>query len=105
MLKDVAVAVGGLVPDALKPSEADPGIINELFPKGAKAMGGSITAGNWLVGERGPEIVSVGGSGYVTPNDMIGGSQVNITVNGNIDRPVLADMTYALRRVQMEVVT
>lgn len=66
--------------------------------KGSRAMGGPITAGNWLVGERGPEIVSVGGAGHVTPNV---GSSVNITVNGNVDRATLADLVYKQRLLQV----
>lgn len=38
----------------------------------ARAGGGPVTAGNtYLVGEDGPEIVTFGASGYVTPNSML----------------------------------
>lgn len=40
-------------------------------PKGARAAGGAIGAGAWLVGERGPEIVEVGGPGFVIPNEAV----------------------------------
>ena len=44
-------------------------------------MGGSVTGGSsYLVGEKGPEIVTMGGSGYVTPNNKIGGG-INVTIN------------------------
>lgn len=39
---------------------------------GKRAAGGPVTPGNWLVGEKGPEIVSIGASGYVTPNHALG---------------------------------
>ena len=48
---------------------------------GARAMGGSVTGGSsYLVGEKGPEIVTMGGSGYVTPNNKIGGG-ISVTIN------------------------
>jgi len=45
-----------------------------------RAMGGPVGAnGTYLVGEQGPELLTLGSqSGYVTPNHAIGG---NITVN------------------------
>ena len=51
---------------------------------GARAGGGPVSAGkSYLVGERGPEIVTMGGSGYVTPNGSFGGGAVyNIDARG-----------------------
>ena len=38
---------------------------------GARAMGGSVTGGNsYMVGENGPEVVTMGGSGVVTPSSV-----------------------------------
>jgi hypothetical protein len=51
--------------------------------KGARASGGPISAGSWLVGEAGPEVVTVGGSGVVTPNGALGGSQLVVNVYGS----------------------
>ena len=52
---------------------------------GARAMGGSVTGGNsYMVGENGPEIVTMGGSGVVTPSSVNGGeskSDVFVTIN------------------------
>lgn len=50
---------------------------------GARADGGSVSGGNsYLVGERGPEILTMGGSGYVTPNHKISaGGGSGVTVN------------------------
>ena len=51
---------------------------------GAKAMGGPINkSGTYLVGERGPELVSLAAGQYVTPNHQLGGT-VNIHINGRI---------------------
>ena len=50
------------------------------------ADGGTVhKSGSYLVGERGPEIVSMKGGSYVTPNHQLGGSTtINISVNGRI---------------------
>ena len=52
---------------------------------GAMADGGTVNkTGSYLVGERGPEVVSLNAGNYVTPNNQLGGSTVNnITVNVN----------------------
>jgi tape measure domain-containing protein len=58
--------------------------------KGARAMGGDVQAGNsYLVGERGPEIITMGGNGHVTPNHKLGGDTKVTIVNqttGKIDK-------------------
>jgi len=67
------------------------GIGDTLTLSGKRAEGGPVQAGGtYLVGEEGPELVTMGGSGYVTPNDKImgalrpvgtsGGNTVNINV-------------------------
>ena len=46
---------------------------------GGKASGGSVQAGqSYIVGENGPEKLTMGGPGYITPNSGMGGS---LTVN------------------------
>jgi hypothetical protein len=56
---------------------------------GEKVLGGMATgglvgkSGTYLVGEQGPELVSLAQGQYVTPNNQLGGT-VNITVNGRI---------------------
>lgn len=53
------------------------GMLGSLFG-GGKANGGPVQGGmSYLVGERGPEIVTLGASGHVTPNDKLGGQVVN----------------------------
>ena len=59
---------------------------------GARANGGPVTPGNWLVGEKGPEIVSIGGDGYVTPNHALrgggrAGNSYSITVQAGVGDP------------------
>lgn len=56
------------------------------FFGGGKAIGGSVQAGgSYLVGERGPEILTMGGrGGNITPNNKMGGGSgvvVNQTIN------------------------
>ena len=53
---------------------------------GGKATGGPVSGGTtYLVGERGPELFTPGGSGFITPNGAGGGMTVNINVSGAID--------------------
>lgn len=48
--------------------------------QGARAMGGQVQAGSsYLVGERGPEVVTMGGTGNVTPNHKLGKGDTNVT--------------------------
>jgi hypothetical protein len=54
---------------------------------GGKAMGGPVMGGtSYLVGERGAEIFTPSSSGFITPNNKIGGGTViNLNVSGAID--------------------
>ena len=57
---------------------------------GGKAAGGPVMAGKtYLVGEKGPELLSMGSnSGSITPNNMLGGGRTNVTYNINaVDAP------------------
>lgn len=51
-----------------------------------RAMGGPVSPGTYLVGERGPELLTLGSgqSGYVTPNSAIGGT-TTININTSAD--------------------
>ena len=53
---------------------------------GHSATGGDVFAGQtYMVGENGPEVLTMGGNGYITPNNQIGGSNgttFNISING-----------------------
>lgn len=50
---------------------------------GKKAGGGVVEAGqSYLVGERGAEIFSPSGSGFITPNNKIGGGGITVNING-----------------------
>jgi TP901 family phage tail tape measure protein len=58
------------------------------FTGGKRALGGPVNAGQtYMVGERGPELVTFGRSGMVTPNHELGGQGINITINN----PVVTD--------------
>lgn len=48
---------------------------------GKRASGGPVSAGrSYLVGERGPEVVTMGGNGHVTPNRDLGGFTGDIVI-------------------------
>jgi hypothetical protein len=50
-----------------------------------RASGGPISANQpYVVGERGPEIIVPGSSGTVIPNNKLGGSNINITINAGL---------------------
>jgi hypothetical protein len=66
--------------------------------KGARAAGGPVGPGSWLVGERGPEVVTLGASGTVTPNSALGGSTViNISTSADPAAVVQALRTFVRR--------
>lgn len=50
-----------------------------------RAVGGPVARGaSYLVGERGPELLTMGGNGFVTPNNRLGGlGGINVVVNVN----------------------
>jgi hypothetical protein len=61
------------------------GAISSAFG-GFRANGGSVSAGkSYVVGERGAEMFVPNSSGTIVPNGAMGGSNINITVNGAID--------------------
>jgi hypothetical protein len=61
------------------------GVISSAFG-GFRAEGGSVTAGKaYVVGEQGAEMFVPSSNGTIVPNGGIGGSTINITVNGAID--------------------
>lgn len=79
---------GGLAP-------SQQGFFQSLFSMigGARAMGGPVDAGKtYLVGERGPELLTMGSRGVVTPNNKIGGgaSPLNVNIINNSSAQVSA---------------
>ena len=51
--------------------------------RGKRAAGGPVSAGStYLVGERGPELLTMGGNGYVTPNNAISGGGGDVYLDG-----------------------
>ena len=61
------------------------GFLGKVFG-GGKAAGGPVAANkSFVVGEKGPEILTMGSSrGFITPNNQLGGSTTNI-VNVSVD--------------------
>lgn len=60
-------SVGGVEGDAYMPAA-------QSRPVGNRATGGPVYGGQtYLVGERGPELLTMGGNGMVTPNNQLGG--------------------------------
>lgn len=52
---------------------------------GRRAGGGPVSGGtSYLVGEMGPELFVPSGDGRIVPNDALGGSTINITVNAGM---------------------
>lgn len=50
---------------------------------GTAAAGGPVQGGRrYIVGERGPEMITMGGNGYVTPNHQMGGPTYNVDMRG-----------------------
>lgn len=80
---------------------------------GARAGGGPVSAGGtYLVGEKGPELVTIGNrGGYVTPNDRLGGRSiviekgaVQVDARGNPDADsVQAAVEAALEKLVREM--
>lgn len=61
------------------------GAISSAFG-GFRANGGSVTAGTpYVVGEKGAELFVPNSSGTIVPNGAMGGTTINLTVNGAID--------------------
>ncbi len=76
-ISEGASSVGTAIQEGFKGSEAG----NPKHRK--KATGGPLRQGmTYLVGERGPEMITAGRSGYVTPNHKLGGS---ITMNNTFN--------------------
>ena len=67
-------------------------LTNAMRFRGPRAAGGPVTAGGtYLVGERGPELLTMGArSGYITPNGAMGGNTVNVTVTSADPNQVVA---------------
>jgi hypothetical protein len=63
------------------------------------AAGGPVSAGGtYVVGERGPELLTMGArSGYITPNGALGGNTVNVTVTSADPNQVVAALQQYVR--------
>jgi len=77
------------------------------IPAGPRALGGQVRGGeSYLVGERGPELLTMGGSGRVSSNDQLkkamGGGE-GITIVNNVDaRGADASVDVKIRKAMQE---
>ena len=63
---------------------------------GYRALGGPVARGaSYIVGERGPELITMGGNGFVTPNNRLGGMG-GITVVVNVAGSVIHEKDLAV---------
>jgi hypothetical protein len=99
-LESAALSMGAGGAGAIAQSGSDmlSGMVDDFFNlDGARASGGPTGPGDYLVGERGPEILRIGGSGYVYDNartqDILSGAaasgagltQHNVTIQQTFD--------------------
>lgn len=75
-----------------------------------RAMGGAVNTGmTYLVGEKGPELLTMGGNGYITPNSQIGNGQ-NVTVTNvfqvstGVSETVRADLARFMPAIEARTV-
>jgi len=85
------------------------GVAREALRQGLsqpRAMGGPVGAGqSYLVGELGPELFVPSRSGQIVPNNALGGSTINITVNagmGTNGARVGEEIVSAIRRYERQ---
>lgn len=90
-LFDIVKSVVGAIQSLISLAKNNPvvrgigGAIDSAFG-GFRADGGSVQAGkSYVVGERGAEMFVPSSNGTIVPNSGMGGSTINITVNGAID--------------------
>jgi hypothetical protein len=74
-----------------------PGGVGVKLPGDHRAAGGPVAAGRtYLVGEKGPEILTMGGSsGHITPNHQLGGPtflETHIEIGGEVIRVVRSEL-------------
>jgi phage-related minor tail protein len=81
----------------------DPGMGPPAELAGTRARGGSVDAGRtYLVGERGPELLRMGGqSGWVVPNHAMGGGGGSVVIHQhiNVGQGVTAGEVFSAMRV------
>lgn len=101
----IAENLAGQAFDGIFGGKAIGGVLSGLFG-GGRAGGGPVLAGrSYMVGESGPELVTMGGNGTVTPNAALrsavnsggGGMVVNIDASGAVEG-VAAQIEQAIAR-------
>jgi hypothetical protein len=74
-------------------------ISNNLTLTGRRATGGAVSAGGtYLVGERGPELLTIGSGGRVTPNGGTGGNSITVNVNGGDPNAIVRALQQYVRQ-------
>ena len=69
-----------------------------------KEMGGTVRSGQpYIVGEAGPEMFTPGQTGSITPNNAMGGNNVNININA-VDAQGIDDLLYDKRAMLVSVI-
>lgn len=101
LARQVAAALSGGRVSATTPAPAS----KPLSFGGPRAKGGPVQSGKaYVVGEQGPEVLTPGRSGHITPNRALGGVTVNqtisITVQGGGTDTSMAD---ALRKIEAQL--
>lgn len=98
-------AIIGPLGDALFGGSSGGGLFGGLFKGiGKRANGGYTSPGNYLVGERGPEMLSIGSAGHVTNNSQLRGLKSNgggVTINFG---PITSNDPEAVRRMAAEAI-
>lgn len=95
-------AVLGPLANALFGGATGGGILGSVFGlTGKRAAGGPVSAGGtYLVGENGPEILRMGGTGHVVPNHQLarggGGVVQNVTIKVDAQGALLANQVQAM---------
>jgi hypothetical protein len=71
---------------------------------GHRALGGPVSGGrSYVVGESGPEVITMGGAGSVTPNNRLGGGGGQITFGGNVDSAFATAFMKLVRSGQIQI--
>ena len=74
------------------------------YVSGARASGGPVASGGtYLVGEKGPELLTMGGNGYITPNNAMGGGNVSVTINNTVSDQAQATVQPRMNNGKLEL--
>ena len=102
-----AAATAAGVAQGLAAANTALNIAAAAIPAGPRALGGQVRGGqSYLVGERGPELLTMGGSGRISSNDQLKnavGGGGGITIVNNVDaRGADASVDVKIRKAMQE---